>query len=202
MWIWMLSAALGQQAPAPPAGPEDIVLPYAQAVDTEALRAADRAQLARFASRAELVVVGNVIATRPDTQTANQAQIVTLFIEERIRGEAIGMVEFSVPLVYIEGETRPPVIEGYRLLVFLGSANALVDDVGLYYIEAGHAWRNRRDELFLRPSADRDWVDSIDPIVDYVVIPLAEVRAAVAAPTSGSADTPRKRRRWFGRDRD
>lgn len=196
-WLWlMIATALAQQAGEAPQGPDDIVLPYENAVDTAALQAQDRAQLADLASRAKLVAVGKVIATRPDTQTANQAQIVTLFIEEKMRGEAIGMVEFSVPLVYVAGEARPPVIEGYKLLVFLNGSSSLLDGTGLYFIEAGHAWRNRRDEVFLRPSADRDWTDSIDPLIDYTVIPLAEVRATVADPSSvlSDDDGPKKER--------
>lgn len=197
-WLWLMVAAALAQDDSKPQGPEDIVLPYETAVDTAALQQQDRAQLVDLADRASLVVLGNVIATRPDAQTANQAQIVTLFIEEKLRGEAVGMVEFSVPLVYVAGEARPPVIEGYKLLVFLNSSNSLLDGTGLYYIEADHAWRNRRDEVFLRPSADRDWTNGIDPLVDYTVLPLAEVRSAVAGKPGRARNTDKEQKERCG----
>ena len=199
---WLALAGLGgalaqaQEPPTTPQGPADIVLPQGlSAEESAALQAADRAQFTAFLADAEVVVSGQVLSTRPDPSQP-QAQVVSLLIEEVFRGAVPpGVLEVAVPLVPagLGDQARPTVVEGYRLLVMLDAGGALIGDAALYLVQAEHLWRNRRDDVFLRPGADREWTEQIDPLVDYTVSPLAEARALVQAGDSGAADAPRQR---------
>jgi hypothetical protein len=176
-----------------PTGPESLEIPYqsGSALD-DVLRAEDDAMMADYLDRARTVVVGRVIAVRPDPTVLGQQEIATLLIEERLRGRAVGLVEFSVPLQRQAGRIQPAIIEGYRLLIFLDEADALVDGEGVFFLEGGFAWRNRTDKVFLRPSLDRVWSDSIDPTEDYITFPMAVLRARI---------TDTGRRRWWASTR-
>lgn len=197
------AAVLGVALAETPQGPEDIVLqPGLSDEAAQALQDQDRAQLQRFLDGATTVAIGKVIASRPDALSP-QAQIVSLLIEERLRGDAgadtAGILEIAVPLVRgRSGQGEAPVIEGYRLLVMLDRRGALVEDAALYLVQADHLWRNRSDAVFLRPGADREWTEEIDPLQDYVVLPLADVRALVLT-TPPAKDAPRER--WWRRSR-
>ncbi|CAN0459887.1 unnamed protein product, partial [Ectocarpus fasciculatus] len=118
--------------------------------------------------------------------------IATVLIEERLHGEAVGLVELRVPLVAGTSQARPAIIEGYRLLLFLDSSDNVVEGAAIFFVEGGHAWRNRRDGIFLRPSVDRAWASEMDPLADYVALSLDEVRAI-------SAEIAPSRRGWRNR---
>ena len=81
-----------------------------------------------------------------------------------------------------------PLIEGYRLLVFLDSNDTVIDGQGLFFLEGGFAWRNRTEDVFLRPSVDRVWTEGIDPTEDYIAFPMARLRDEATQP---------QRRRWW-----
>jgi len=83
-------------------------------------------------------------------------------------------------------------VQGYRVLVYLDPARYLVEGNALFVVEGGHVWRNKRSSVFLKPEADRVWIDEIDPSPNYVVFSLEEVDEALHT-------TLRKQRRKWGR---
>ena len=174
----------------PPAGPEDIVLPYTN--DTNEIWEADRQMLGRYVEQASLIILARVVATRPDTDAFGESEIATLFIEEQFRGDQVGLTEIRVPLVRSDSREQSSLIEGYRLLLFLDGSNNIVEGDAVFFVEGGHVWRNRRDDVFVRPSADRTWDNEMDPSADYVSLSLDEVRTA--------AQTRSSRGRWWRRD--
>ena len=175
--LLMTAAALATE----PQGPEDIVLEYEAMSGDPALWEADRDMLAHYAEAAETIIVGRVVATRPDTDLFGAGEIATVLIEERLHGDAVGLVELRVPLVEGRARARPSIIEGYRLLLFLDRTDNVVDGAAIFFVEGGHAWRNRREGVFLRPSVDRAWASEMDPLADYVSLSLDEVRAVSGA---------------------
>ncbi len=187
--LLLLLSALAADGLAQIDGPEDLILPYQKLPERNAaLREADEAMLQDYLSRSQSVVIGTVIAIRPDVTAAGNLQIASVLIEERLRGSAVGVVDFSVPLDRRDGRINPTLIEGYRLLVFLDASNALVAGDGLFFVEGGFAWRNRRENIFFRPSVDRVWVDEIDPTQDYITLSIEAIRS--------SAVEPVKKRGW------
>ena len=143
--------------------------------------------MADYLERASTIAIGQVVAVRPDS--FGNREVATLLIEEPLRGDRVGLVEFTVPQKPQAGRIQPSVIEGYQLLVFLDSNNTLLDDEGLFFIEGGFAWRNRTDRVFLRPSVDRVWEEGIDPTEDYVTFPMSTLRDEMV--------TPERPRRWW-----
>ena len=177
----------------PAEGPESLLIPYESTSELdELLRTADEAMMADYMQRADSVLIGQIVAVRGDPSVLGQQEIATLLIKERLRGRSVGLVEFTVPLQRHVGRVQPSLIEGYEMLIFLDKSGQLLDGEGLFFLEGGFAWRNRTDRVFLRPSIDRIWDDSIDPTEDYVTFPLAILRSQV---TEGS------RRRWWAASR-
>lgn len=181
-------AALQTATATAPAGPDDIVLEYERSSNSSQLWDADRALLARYAAQAETVVVGEVVAVRPDTASFGLAEIATILIEERFRGDAVGVTEFRAPLGTDDDRKKSTIIQGYRLLLFLDRSDNVIDGEAMFFVEGGHIWRNRSADVFFRPSADRAWDSLVDPQEDYVTLSLDEVRTA--------ASQRRKRRHW------
>lgn len=195
--LWILWSLCGYADT--PDSPEDIELPYVQPLSEEARAAqadADRAQLRRSIQRARAVFIAEVLAIRPDPATVDQSFLATVQIQESLKGGVRGVLEVALPLGSGRRTGRAPAVKGYQLLFFLNDSDTLLNSGALYLVEADHIWRNRRDDVFLRPTADREWTDQIDPSTDYIVIPLDEVRETVQelAPT---ADAAPKRRGWW-----
>ena len=174
----------------PPAdGPESLEIPYQSHSEMYALlRAGDETMMLDYLDRAHTIVVGQVVAVRPDPSVLGQQEIATLLIEERLRGRSVGLVEFSVPLHRRSGRVQPTLIEGYQVLIFLDNTGALLDGEGLFFLEGGFAWRNRSNRVFLKPTLDRVWSDSIDPTEDYITFPIAVIRSRV---------TENPKQRWW-----
>jgi hypothetical protein len=177
----------------PAEGPESLLIPYENSSEIdELLRDADDAMMADYMQRADSVLVGQIVAVRGDPSVLGQQEIATLLVKERLRGSAVGLVEFTVPLQRHAGRIQPSLIEGYEMLIFLDNSGQLLDGEGLFFLEGGFAWRNRTNRVFLRPSIDRIWSDSIDPTEDYVTFPLAILRGQVSETS---------RRRWWASSR-
>lgn len=172
-----------------PTGPEDIVLPYEQTSDQ--FWEADRQMLNRYVEESSSIIVARVVATRPDSDAFGESEIATLFIEAQYRGDMVGLTEVRVPLIRSDSREQSSLIEGYRLLLFLDGSNNIVEGDAVFFIEGGYAWRNRRSDVFVRPSADRTWDNEINPSADYVSLSLAEVQEAT--------ETRRQRVRWWRR---
>jgi len=170
----VLSAAFAENV-AEPQGPEDIVLPYTDNADD--LWEADREVLLGYAREADTVVVGQVVSTRSDWLGFGLTEIVSVYVEERIRGDAVGLVEMRSPFVASEDELpHAAIIEGYRLLVFLDASGNILDGRAVFLVEGENAWRSRREGVFMRPSVDRVWSSEMDPTTDYMMVSLQEVR--------------------------
>lgn len=172
--------ALQAATAAAPTGPDDIVIEYERSTVSSQLWDADRALLARYAQEAETVVVGEVVAVRPDMASFGLAEIATILIDERFRGDVVGIAEFRVPLGPEADRTRMGIIEGYQLLIFLDRSDSVIDGEAMFFVEGGHIWRNRSADVFFRPSADRSWDSLVDPQEDYVTLSLEEVRVAAS----------------------
>jgi len=159
-----------------PLSAKDIEIPYQNPPETnEILRAQDNDMLDAFVDNATTIVLGRVVDI-PHSRFQRQP-FATIIIEESLRGEAQGSIELEYPLEH--GLDPPPtsLVEGYTLLIFLDEHGHLLDGDGLFFIEGGFAWRNRRESVFLRPTLDRVWVEDIDPTHDYICFQLSRIRS-------------------------
>ena len=157
-------------------GPEDIVLPYASSgEDVARLQDEDALLIADYTRRSAWILLGTVSSVVPVQDNAAEHERVILSVDEALRGKAGDVFELTIPVRPGQGSPASAV-EGYQVVVFVDRGQELIDGRALFYVQAGQLWRNRRDGVFLRPSADRDWVSSIDPMVDYTIYPLDEVR--------------------------
>ena len=143
-----------------------------------------RAELATYASGASNIFVGEVLTTRDDFGARGFSDVVTVFVAEGMRGPARrgDIAEFAIPRAAASGEKvgeRPVPVAGYTIVAFVGPEGDLVGGDGMYIVEGGFAWRNRRPSVMFRPSVDRDWLNTMDPSQDYFVLGLDEIRAAV-----------------------
>jgi hypothetical protein len=186
-----------ESAPARLSGPEDIEIPYVEQ-DAEAValaKAEAEAALIEYCSRAKTVIIGTVLTSRVEPGFPDE--LVEVLIETSLRGDSGGVITARLPRSTTgsttDGFSPPSVVEGYRLLVFLDPSGTVVDGQALFFMEAGHAFRNRRPDIFLKPRSDRDWIDNIDPSEDYIVYRLEDIEQALD-------DHPmrrnRARRRW------
>ena len=168
-----------------------------------AARDAAAADLLDYSYTAKTVVIGRVLTSRIEPGFPDE--LVELSIEEVLRGDTAGIITIRVPRFPSDetddGLSPSAVVEGYRLLAFLDPSGTIVGGNGLFYVEAGYAFRNRSPEVFIRPRSDRDWISEIDPSNDYVVYSIADIQASLE-------ENPMRRRRrsvsgscWFGRNR-
>ncbi|MEL6349811.1 MAG: hypothetical protein AAFV53_42300 [Myxococcota bacterium] len=199
--VFLCQPVAWSQAPlsAAPQGPEDVQLPYDVPLDDaqpDTRAAADLAQLDRSLRRARAVFVAEILAIRPDPDTADQAFLATVQVEEQLKGQSAGVLEVAMPLGSGRRTGRALPIEGYRMLMFLNEADILLNSGALYLVRAEHIWRNRDDATFLDPLADREWTDGIDPSSDYIVIPMSVVREQAARLTPPPAEESPRRRWW------
>jgi len=132
-------------------------------------------QIVGYSRQAQEVVIGRVLSS---TLQADGAERVVLEVDQALRGHPEGIVEFIVPPTGAsdDGEiVRARVVQGYRVLVYLDPARYLVEGNSLFLVEGGYVWRNKRGSVFLKPRADRVWIDEIDPAPNYVVFSLDQV---------------------------
>jgi hypothetical protein len=163
-----------------------MVLPYAEA-DAAALEASREdaaALLERYRTHARVAVLGEILTTRTAGAEGAEYTVVTLAVHDAYRGRRVERIEeFKVerPLgSAAPGEIRPELVEGYQVLVFIDRNGWLMDGNAMYTVEAGHAFRKRKDRLFSRPSADRDWQALTDPTESWTTLDLRAVEAAMA----------------------
>lgn len=194
------AAAPAAEAP-PMRGPHGEVLEI-ETVDAAANQQAwaeSRAELTAHAAGALQVFVGEVLTTRDDFGARGFSTVVTMLVTDPLRGAARSgdIAEFAIPRTAASGERvgeRPVPVAGYSIVAFVSPEGDLVGGDGMYIVEGGFAWRNRRPSVMFRPSVDRDWLNTMDPSQDYFVLGLDEVRAAVAS-TRGPSVKGRRRGR-------
>jgi len=158
---------------------DDIPLQYEidEAAQAAEQWADDQALLDRYHRHSELALVGTILTTRDAPSGEDGGQIVTLQVQERIRGQAALIYEFQVDAPSADpDQVTPTLITGYDVLVFIDQSGFLMDGKALYALEGGWAWRNRRASTFLKPRMDRDWTTEMDPQRHYVALSMTEVR--------------------------
>lgn len=154
----------------------DAVIAEVNEVDLERLkqeRENAQAQLQRYCELAERVVIGQVISV----SDASDRQNITLIVEQRLRGRVRGSLDIQIAQPQpTEDPTRiiPHVLEDYRVLMFTDRANELIEGNAVFLMQGGHAWRNKRPDVFLKPSSDRDW-ELNDPNQDYTIFSLDQI---------------------------
>lgn len=135
-----------------------------------------------LADRASSVYRGEVLTTREDIAGVGPVTKVAIVVDETFRGatEPGALVELYVPLegpIAGDRPLRPVPVRGYEVLAFVDSSGALLEG-GMFIVEGGYAWRSTRRGVLMSPRLQRDWSEVIDPIADYDVFHLDEVRAA------------------------
>ena len=188
-----------------PQGPEDLVINYEEG-DPEAADLS-KAMLLDYCLKSKTVVVGRVLTSRVEVGVLDE--LVELRVEEILRGEPPPVITARVPIPepdggFIDGnvEQSARVIPGYRLLVFLDPSGTVVNGDAVFFTESGFAFRNKRADNFLRPRSDRDWIENVDPSVDYYVYTIQAVKDAIEANPMDykklkDAETGKKKRKWF-----
>ncbi len=131
------------------------------------------------------VIIGEVLTSRDDYGARGFSDVVSVLVREGLRGAARpgDIAEFAIPRAAASGGRageRPVSVTGYTVVAFIGPEGDLVNGDAMYIVEGGFAWRNRRPTVMARPSADRDWLNTMDPSEDYYIVSLDEVRRAVA----------------------
>ena len=132
-----------------------------------------QAQLKRYCELAERVVIGPIISVSDGADRQN----LTMIVEQRLRGRVRGSIDIQIAQPQAtEDPTRiiPHVMEDHRVLVFTDRSNELVEGNAVFLMQGGHAWRNKRMDVFLKPSSDRDW-ELNDPHQDYTIFSLDQI---------------------------
>jgi hypothetical protein len=199
--------AAPQSAPAPADAAPLMRGPHGQPLEietvdvaaNEAAWAESRAELRVQAAGALQVFIGEVLTTRDDFGARGFSTVVTMLISDPLRGAARAgdIAEFAIPRTAAAGEVvgeRPVPVAGYTIVAFVSPEGDLVGGDAMYIVEGGFAWRNRRPSVMFRPSADRDWLNTIDPSQDYFVLGLDELRETVATVRGPSVKGQRRGR--------
>jgi hypothetical protein len=142
---------------------------------------ANQASLKDLCLQAQHVALGEILTSRDDIRAGMRTTVASLEVKETFRGrrEALIEVRTGAELLGMADPLQGPgrvLVPGYQILVFMDSTDTLLDG-GVWFVAAGHAWRNKTPGVFLNPRTDRDWVDNIDPTEDYDVVPLDLIRA-------------------------
>ena len=150
-----------------------------------------------LSSRAAFVYRGEVLTTREDIAGPGPVTKVAIVVDETMRGSTPpgSLVELLVPLegpIAGDRPLRPVPVRGYNVLVFADEAGELLEG-GMFIVEGGYAWRSTRRGVLMSPRLQRDWSEVIDPIGDYDVFHLDEIRSA--AEETGFQAAKRRRRR-------
>lgn len=137
-------------------------------------------QLCRAAST---VVVGKVVSARVEANGTLRQAFGQVLVQEALRGDPSPSIEVHTNAVEVDDDKGVAprefgLVEGYTLLLFLDDSGGIFDG-GMFYVEAGWAWRRKRAGIFLSPRSDRVWDQQIDPSSDYDAIEMDEVRDAV-----------------------
>ena len=143
--------------------------------------------LSDLTARSAGVFRGEVLTTREDIAGPGPVTKMAIVVDETMRGNTPpgALVELLMPLegpIAGERPLRPVPVRGYEVLVFTDDTGALIEG-GLFLIEGGYAWRSTRRGVLMSPRLQRDWDEVIDPIADYEVFSIEEIRAATERST-------------------
>ena len=181
------------------ASPEGPALEYREpaGVDVEAKWGALPEELADVVGASSTSFRGEILTTREAVGGPGPMTVVAVVVDEVFRGSitAGSVVEIEIPLdgpVSGDRSTRPVPVRGYEIVAFLDNHRDVVEG-GVFLVEGGFAWRPNREGVLYSPRLQRDWEEIIDPIGEYDVFSMAQVRDAAAR------DSARQRRSRGGR---
>jgi|GEM_PF-6330856 len=178
---------------------EDVEYREPAGVDADAEWEALPDELTAVVAESTYAIRGEILTTREDIGGPGPMTVAAIVVDEWIRGDGnVGaVVEIEIPLdgpISGDRPARPVPVRGYNVIVFLDEAGDMVDG-GLFLVEGGFAWRPNRAGVLLSPRLQRDWEDIIDPIGEYDVFALADVRTAAEARRSPTTSGRKARRR-------
>lgn len=144
---------------------------------------AEKLDLDELSSRAERVVIGEVLATRYDATGAGIWTVATIRVTETLRGRPEPVVEVRVPGGRVNDMEltvagAPRLIEGYQVLLFLDGEHVVGLGQGAFVVLSDTAWRNVSDDVFTNPRMEQEMLDR-DIDEKYTTYALADVRRAV-----------------------
>ena len=182
------------------AGPDGPQLEYREpsGVDVEAEWDALPEALADVVESSSVSFRGEILTTRESVGGPGPMTVVAVIVDEVYQGSFSpgAVVEIEIPLggpISGDRPNRPVPVRGYEIVAFLDLHKDVVDG-GIFLVEGGYAWRPNRQGVLYSPRLQRDWEEVIDPIGEYDVFPMAELREAATAGTRRSAHSRRLRR--------
>ncbi len=179
-------------------GPALVDIREPAGVDVEAEWEALPSELSRVSDQSAVVLRGEILTTREDIGGPGPVTVVAIVVDEVLRGDATNgsVVEIEMPLdgpISGDRPANPVPVRGYDVVVFLDEDGDVVDG-GIMLVEGGYAWRPSRSGVLLSPRLQRDWEDIIDPIGEYDVFSMDEIRSASAQRRTGTSNSRRSRR--------
>ena len=146
--------------------------------------------LQRYARASRSVVVAEIVTMRNVESNLGQDREAEVIVEKWLRGKGdTGQtiyIPYNAPFVKGQWNTVPgKVVRGYPVLIFLDNQGRVLEGNAIFFFDGNYIWRNKRPNLFLNPSYDREWV-SQNPYDDYVVIPISRVEYWLAAQKAAS----------------
>lgn len=166
------------------AAPDGPVLEYREpsGVDVEAEWDALSESLADVVDGSKSAFRGEILTTREAVGGTGPMTIVAVVVDEVYRGGLVpgSVVEVEIPLggpVSGDRPTRPVPVRGYEIVAFLDDHRDVVQG-GVFLVEGGFAWRPNREGVLFSPRLQRDWEDVIDPIGEYDVYSMDDLRDA------------------------
>lgn len=166
------------------AGPDGPALEYREpsGVDVEAEWDALSESLVGVVDASTSAFRGEILTTREAVGGTGPITIVAVVVDEVYRGALAqgSVVEVEIPLggpVSGDRPTRPVPVRGYEIVAFLDNHRDVVHG-GVFLVEGGFAWRPNREGVLFSPRLQRDWEDVIDPIGEYDVYSMDDLRDA------------------------
>jgi len=144
----------------------------------------DKLNIRELNKRADLVIRGEVLASRIETSDRGVFTIASILVDEVLRGQSSPLVEVRIPGGKIGDlefnvDGAPKLIPGYDMLLFIDDDRVAGWGQGAFVLEGGFAWRKRNADGFDSPRLAHDWVDIIDPSPEYEIFSLAVVRQQI-----------------------
>jgi hypothetical protein len=193
-----LAPELGPRTGPPPA---DAALPDGglDPDEREALLDETDAELATFARLTTSALRGEVLTSRSEFVDGVRLEVLTMLVSETLRGPRRpgDVLELRVPLRgAMSGELSDTYrsVQGYEILIFVDDSGYMVHEDAMYVMEGGFGFRARDPDHLLRPRMDHDWVRSIDPVEDYSVVTIHQVREVLEEIRAGERESRRRRR--------
>jgi len=144
---------------------------------------AEEFDLDDLSTRAERVVLGDVLTIRYESDRAGFWTVAAIRVTETLRGRPEPVVEVRVPGGRIDDMEltvagAPRLIEGYEVLLFLDGDHVVGLGQRAFVVMSDAAWRNASDDVFTNPRMEQELTEK-DVGDKYTTYSLADVRRAV-----------------------